>query len=195
MAKKQILTNVEIEKDIVHAIKHPPRISEKSYKSGTLPAILIVIFLVVMEFVYPPFILWALLALLVALPVMAIVGRIRLKHRIKSVSLDDYEITIETVHSIDEEHFKVERGGGAIRRYRSTETVHNYYIRFENGKIWHLPKELYAWSERLRQGDVGIFNATHRDDRMIVVTKKDTGEIVVAYHTDIFEYFTSKEKT
>ena len=188
MANKQILTNVEIEKDIVHAIKHPPRTSEKSYKSGTLPAILIVIFLVVMEFVYPPFILWALLALLVALPVMAIVGRIRLKHRIKHVSIADYEITTETVHSIDEEHFKVERGGGAIRRYRSTETVNNYYIRFENGKIWHLPKELYAWNERLRRGDMGIFNATHRDDRMIVVTKKDTGEIVVAYHTDIFEY-------
>ena len=186
MANKQILTNVEIEKDIVHAIKHPPRTSEKSYKSGTLPAILIVIFLVVMEFVYPRFILWALLALLVALPVMVIVGRIRLKHRIKHVSIADYEITTETVHSIDEEHFKVERGGSI--RHRNTETVHNYYIRFENGKIWHLPKELYAWNERLRRGDMGIFNATHRDDRMIVITKKDTGEIVVAYHTDVFEY-------
>jgi hypothetical protein len=32
MAKKQILTNTEIEKDIIGALKKPPEMSKESYK-------------------------------------------------------------------------------------------------------------------------------------------------------------------
>ena len=65
MAKKQIITSVEIEKDIVDVMKNQPKESERSYKSFTIPAIIIAILLVVIEFIYPIFILWLLLALIV----------------------------------------------------------------------------------------------------------------------------------
>ena len=65
MAKKQIVTNVEMEKDIIDAIKNPPKESERSYKRLTIPAIIIAILLVVIEFIYPVFFLWFLLALIV----------------------------------------------------------------------------------------------------------------------------------
>lgn len=186
VAKKQILTNAEIEKDIVSALRHPPKESEASYQKWKIPAVLVAIFFVVIEFFYPLFLLWLLLALLGFLIAFAVVHSILFQYRIKHVSVRDYEITTEVVHSISEEHYRAERGGRI--RHRRTEQINNYNIRFENGKIWRIPKELYAWSERLRKQDLGIYQTTHRGDHLLVVTKKDTGKIVVAYHTELFEY-------
>ncbi len=184
MAKKQILTYAEIEKDIIHALKYPPSTSEASYKKGTVPAIILAVFLVVMEFIYPKLVTLILLAVIVFLIGYGIFNHIRLNNRIKNVSIDDYDIKVETVHSVDEEHYRAERGG----KPRRTDAVHNYIIRFENGKEWRMPRENYTWSERLRMHALGVYQTTHRGDSMTVVTKKETGEIVTAYHSDLFEY-------
>ena len=186
MAKKQILTNVEIEKDIISAIKNPPKESESSYKISTLICIIIAVLLVVIEFIYPIFILWLLLALIVFLIGSRIFHHFRLKNQIKNVMINDYDITAEIVNSTAEEHYRAERGGSV--GHRRTEQVDNYIIRFENGKVWRVPKELYIWNERLRMSDGGIYNSTHRGDTMIVVTQRNSGKIVVAYNTEIFEY-------
>ncbi len=186
MAKKQILTNVEIEKDLVDALKNPPKESEVSYKKFTIPAIIIAALLVVIEFIYPIFILWLLLALIVFLIGSAIFNHFRLKNKIKNVTINDYIITTEIVHSTAEEHYKAESGRSI--HHRRTEQIDNYIVRFENGKSWRIPKELYRWNERLRMQDRGIYHTTHRGDVLIVVTEKATDKIIVAYHTDIFEY-------
>ena len=186
MAKKQILTNAEIEKDIISALKNPPKESEASYKRRTVPCIIIAVLLVAIECIYPIFILWFLLALIVFLIGSSIFHHFRLKNRIKNVTINDYDITAEIVHSTDEEHYRAHTGG-SVRR-RRTEQVNNYIIHFENGKSWRIPKELYSWSERLRMHDVGIRNSTHCGDTMIVITEKSSGKIVVAYNTEIFEY-------
>ena len=186
MAKKQILTNAEIEKDIIGALKNLPKESEVSYKRWTIPCIIIAILLVVIEFIYPIFILWFLLALIVFLIGSSIFHHFCLKNQIKNVIISNYDITSEIVHSTDEEHYRAERGGSV--RHRRTEQIDNYIIRFESGKVWRVPKELYSWNERLRMQDRGVCNSTHRGDTMIIVTEKSSGEIVVAYNTEIFEY-------
>ena len=116
----------------------------------------------------------------------AIFNHFRLENQIKNVTINDYIITTEVVHSIAEEHYRVKTGGSI--GHRRTEQIDNYIVRLENEKSWRIPKELYRWNERLRKHDSDIYHTTHRGDTLIVVTKKDTGEIVVAYHTDIFEY-------
>ena len=186
MAKKQILTNAEIEKDIISALKNPPKESEASYKRWTIPCIIIAILLAVIEFIYPIFILWFLLALIVFLIGVSIFHHFRLKNQIKNVMINDYDITTEVVNSTAEEHYRVESGGAV--GHRRTEQVDNYIIRFENGQVWRVPKELYIWNERLCMSDGGIYNSTHRGDTMIVVTEKNSGKIFVAYNADIFEY-------
>ncbi len=185
MAKRQILTNAEIEKDIIAALKKPPNLSKASYKKSTIPGFIIAVFLVVIEFINPIIILWLLLAMIPILISNIIFNHFRLKHQIQNVTINNYDITTEIVHSTAEEHYKAVRSTG---RWRHTEQVDNYNVRFENGKIWHIPKELYAWDERLRNQDLGIYRIAHRGDNMIVVTEKDKGKIVIAYHTDIFEY-------
>ena len=117
---------------------------------------------------------------------MIIVGvsyKLRTHYRVKNVSICDYNITREVVHSIHEEHYKTSGG-----KYRRSVTVHNYAVRFENGAEWRVPQEVYAWSERLRMSGRGVHESTHRGDTMLIVTDKRTDKIVMAYNTEIFEY-------
>ena len=180
MAKKQILTNTEIEKDIICALKNPPNLPESSYKKMIIPTVIAVGLLVMIEFIYPLFIVWLLAAVIIFLIGSSIFNHIKLKNLIKKVSINDYYIEKEVVHSTYEEHY---RTGG-----RHNELVSNYLIRFENGKSWRISTDNYLWSIERSMSDFAIFQSTHREDTMIVVTKKDTGEIVMAYHTDFFEY-------
>ena len=74
-----------------------------------------------------------------------------------------------------------------------TALTHEYDITinarfFENGKEWRVPKENYAWNERFRMSDLGVYKSTHRGDTMLAVTDKRTDTIIVAYNTEIFEY-------
>ena len=87
MAKKQVLTNADIEKDIITSLKTPQNESEASYKSFTIPAVIIAIILVVIEFIYPIFILWLFLALIVFGSGISIFHRLRLKNQIKNTNL------------------------------------------------------------------------------------------------------------
>lgn len=186
MARKQILTNAEIEKDIISALENPPKESEVSYRRWTIPFVIGAILLVVIEYFYRMFILWFLLALIVVGIGSGIVHYVRHQNRIKHVTISDYDIMIEIVHSTGEEHYRAKTAGTV--KHRRTEQISNYIIRFESGKVWRVPKVLYGWSERLRMDDRGIHHCTHRGDTMIVVAEKGAGEIFVAYNTELFEY-------
>ena len=187
MANKQILTNAEIEKDIISALKNPPKESKKSYKRWTIPCIIIAIVLFVIEFIYPIFILWLLLALFVFSIVAGIFHYFRLKKRIGKVMISDYDITAEVVNSTAEEQYRMVVSGSSIKGLHRVQ-INNYIIHFDSGKVWRVPKELYRWNERLRMYDREIFNSTHRGDTMIVVKEKISDKIVVAYNTEFFEY-------
>lgn len=178
MAKKQILTRSEIEKDIINVFKQPQEMSESSYKKWTIPSVIIAC----IEFIYPIFILWVVLALVIFLIASSIISRFRLKRHIKNVSIDDYEIKTEVVANTTEESY-VKKGP----KWHS-KRVNNYTIRFENGESWRIPEDNYPWSKERRMSGFAIFQSTHRGDVFMVVIKKDTGKIVVAYNTEFFEY-------
>lgn len=184
MKKKLIVTSVEIEKDIINALKKPAEKSKKDSKKGTIPVLLCMCIVFVIEFFYPLFILWFLLACMVIAIGVRIFGYCRLKIRIKKVSFNDYQITTEIVHSKKEEHYIVVSGG----KWKRSHPVDNYTLRFENGQSWRISKDNYLWSEEYPMSDGVIYQNTHRGDTMIVVTKKKTEEIVMAYHTDFFQY-------
>ena len=138
--------------------------------------------MVVIEIFYTRVILGALIVSSVFLTGYSIFQNIRRKNRIKNVTINDYTITTEIVDSTSEEHFLVRNG-----KYSSRQ-IDNYTIRFENKKTWRIPNENHLWSERYRMSDHAVFTSTHRGDTMIVVTKKLTDTVVMAYNTEIFEY-------
>ncbi len=182
MTKKQILTSTTIEKDIINAIKQPADISKASYKKLLPFAFIAAILLVVAEIFYPQFILWALLALVIYFLGYYIYKQVSLKKTIKNLSIDDFYITTEIVHSTNEEHYKIHGN-----KWRRGEWKNIYTICFENGKSWRIPKDNYLWSVERLMSDFAIFQSTNRGDIMLIVAKKDTNEIVMAYHTDFFQ--------
>ncbi len=189
MTKKQVLTNADIEKDIINALrqsKKVPKIYNK--KTEVILSIVIVIGLVLM-ILYPYLLIGGALALVMFVILRPILMTILLNHRAKKVSIDDYEIRNEILShkNIKKIHIRL-RGKGASRIPVST-TISIYILNFENGKSWYIPRDCnYAWSVEHSRSDLAIYQESHREDSFIVVTKKDTGKIVMAYHTKLFEY-------
>ena len=128
---------------------------------------------------------WSGIIALIVLPIIwFIISRFRLRHGIKKVSIDDYEVTEAVVSHTKEEEF-------VVRYYKHSETILVYTIYFENGKKWDIPKDNYLWSVERPMSDFAIFQTAHRGDLFTVVSRKENGEIVMAYDTEFFEY---KEK-
>lgn len=184
MTKKQILTDREIEKDIAASIKYPADMTENSYTSWTPIAIVIAGLALVVMIIKPLLLMWMLLGTLFFAIVLGIVRHFSLKYRAGQVSLDNYEITVEILHSKDYEHYHIKSHGRCGRG----KTVDNYTWRFENGQSWRMPTRIYLWNERYSMARARVHEMLHRGDPVLVVTRKESNEVVAAYPTEIFEY-------
>ena len=184
MAEKQILTDREIEKDIAAAIRYPAEMTEDSYRRQNPVAIVIAMIAFVVELIKPQLILWTLLGVVVCLIAWAVARYFGLKYKARQVSIDGYEITVQTLHSKDCERYFM-RGSG---RYGRVKTVYNYTWRFENGQSWRLPQRIYLWSDLYSMAHARVHESIHRGDAVLVVTKKESGDVVMAYPAEIFVY-------
>ena len=188
MAKKEILTNEKIEKDIITALKNPPHDSEDSHNKTKIIIIIMMLCLIALSIwlgteIFAKLLTASCLAVVFFLIVYAIFYSVRFKIKIKKISINDYSLTTEIVHSTAHEHYVI-RGS----KHTRSQHIDNYILRFENGKTWRISKDNYLWSVERPMSDLAIYESTHREDTMIVVTQKDSGDIVMAYHTDFFEY-------
>ena len=179
MIKKQKITENEIKKDIITALKHPYTMNKVSYKKTIVCARIIICLLLAIIFISTKAFLWTFYLLLVFGFGYVMFYHFRLKIKIKNLSVDDYNITIETVSSVSEDHY---------RELNCGRFINNFVIHFENEKNWRIPKFNYLWNTDHPVSDSAVYQSIHRADSMIVVTNKDTDEIIVAYHTDFFEY-------
>lgn len=74
-------------------------------------------------------------------------------------------------------------------KYKSCyRTVSIYSIQFENGKVLRLPQENFLWSKEYPLSDFGLYEVTQPGDRFTVVEEKKTGNIVLAYPNEYFQY-------
>ena len=105
MAKKEKFTSAEIEKDIITALKNPSGEPEGSFEKSKIPTRILGIVLGVLLLIRPMIALWALLAALIVAIGFIIFTLVRRWVQIKKVSIRDYHVSTEIVHSIDEEHY------------------------------------------------------------------------------------------
>jgi len=181
MATKQIFTDADIEKDIINALRNPPRQTKSSDTKTRIAAVIIACELLVIEIIHPYFVFWLLIAFAPCVIMAVVFKHLILKYRIEKVNILDYRITTEVVKDTAEETY-------VIRHRRRNETVTYYSICFENGKIWRIPTDNHQWSERYRMSNQSVFQSTHRGDTMTVVTKRLNDTVVMAYNTEFFEY-------
>ena len=179
--EKEIITKAEIEKDIIHAIKHPARTPRWLYFVG-YAALFAVIFGITFLERYigeAAFLLAAGVFLVIIL--LPLVGfRLRDKKAAK-VSIDNYVIKKSVVKKTKHERYVI------ITKRRIT-LVNNYNILFEKERVWHIPAELYWWSETNSMSDITVYDKTEQGDVFYTVSEKKSGKIVMAYNTKTFEY-------
>ena len=179
--EKEIITNAEIEKDIIHAIKHPAYTHRATYFLWFA-----VWFVVSGVFVYLEIILGkagfiAPLTVLILILLLPAVNILKKERKIKNFSFENYVIKKSVVKRLKHERY--------VMLYRYVITVrHNYDILFEKGKVWHIPKELYWWSETNPLTDISLYEKTAQGDVFYTVCEKKSGKIVMAYNTKTFEY-------
>lgn len=179
--EKEIITKKEIEKDIIHAIKHPAHTPRALYLLGYAATFAVFLGIVFLEryidkaaFILPAVVLIVILVL----PAVNIYIRER---KIARLSADDYVIKKSVVKKTGHERY-VKRVGRRLR------TVDNYNILFEKEKVWHIPEELYWWSAVNPMTDITVYEKTEQGDVFYTVSEKKSGKIIVAYNTEVFEY-------
>lgn len=184
MKEKELLTNKEIERDIIETVKNTePKSNHNNDRLVTLIPIAVIGVIAVTAVFKPSLVLWEILAVVLFIIGVILFDNHRKRKRIQNITLDDYCITKETVRSVCEDEYVTD----SINRPYAYKFC-RYSICFENERTWLIPKECYTWSKEHRMTDHGIFQTTQKGDVMTVVAKKDSGMVVMAYHTDIFEY-------
>ena len=185
MPKKQILTKANMETDIKNVLKNPANMSRFEYRKSVTPPLIFSAIALVAMLVFQNYYKLVLLISLVFIAAYLAVDCICQKNSIKNVSLDDYEVSEEVVLNVIEDTYSTNN-----RSYinKKLSEVRAYIMRFENGKSWNIPDDNYVWSVECSMSDKALYQLAKEGDVFIVVTKKDTFDIVVAYPAEYFEY-------
>lgn len=180
--KKEFVTPERIERDIIDSFGVAKNQTWRQYRVWLIVTLICAVALLVTEWFYPTAVLWCLVAFAVMIALVFVFYKVRLIYRKKHFCMDDYEITVETLYDKQEDHYMATMG-----RHRSRQ-IDNYDLYFTNGKDWRIPDKNYLWSAEYQLSDQYIYKNAHRGDKFIAVSKKDTGEIAMAYPTDYFVY-------
>ena len=186
MLKKEALTHERIKSDIKDVIKYGHNYTKSEHTTGKLLSIPLSILFIVLLYLWIESLVVifvaAFLFLVVYPPILIGVTR----YRMNKVRESGYEVKEGVVYSISDETYTERRG-----KYNYV-TVTNYYITFEGDMTWHIPENLYCWSEELNMSPSYLYENTHRGDVFHLVLKKGTKDILMAYNTKNFQYSSSK---
>jgi len=188
MARKQTLTNDNILTDIKNILKHPATPSHAEHKKANLHLLIFSAVLLVAMVIFQNYYKSLLTLGLIYIAAYLVVDFFIVKNRVNNVSIDDYVINEELVSHIKEEIYSTDNKIHFSTTVRNIHTAHVYIMYFENGKSWNIPKDNYMWSGEHPMSDHTIYQSVRPHDPFLIVTKKDTGEIVMAYPAEYFAY-------
>jgi hypothetical protein len=188
MPRKQTLTNDNILSDVKNILKHPATLSHAEHKKANIPLLAFSTVMLIALVVFQKYYKWILILGLIFIVAYLVVDSFCKKNKINNISIDDYEIKKESVSHINEEIYSTDHKIHFSPTVKKIHTAHVYIMYFENGKSWNIPKDNYTWSKENPLSDHTIYRSTRSGDRFWTVTKKDTGEIVMAYPSEYFQY-------
>ena len=186
MTRKQLLTNDNILTDIKNILKHPTNLSHAEHHRSKVPYFVFLAVSLVAMLIFQDYYKLILAISLVFIVAYLTVDYILKRKSAEKVSFDDYEIKREAVSYVNEEVYITDHSVSRMREKMSEIRV--FIVYFENGKKWNIPKDNYAWSKECPMSDRAIYQTTSQGSLFWTVTRKGTGEIVMAYPTRHFEY-------
>lgn len=189
MPKKQPLTNYNIISDIKNILRHPANMSHSEHRKSLIPLYIFTLVMLAAMLIFRDHYKLVLAVSLVFIVAYLTIDYLHKRKSAKKVSLEYYEIKKEAVSCINEEVYVTDHSISRMREKMSEIRVFIAY--FENGKKWNIPRDNYTWSRECPMSDRAIYQTTVSGDLFWTVTNKATGEIVMAYPAEYFEY---KEK-
>ena len=186
MSQKQPLTNYNILSDIKKILRHPANLSYAEHRKSLIPLYIFTLVMLAAMLIFRDHYKLVLAVALVFIIIYLVFDYLHKRKSVKKVSLEDYEIKKEAVSRINEEVYVTDHSISRMREKMSEIRVFIMY--FESGKKWNIPKDNYTWSAECPMSDRMIYQTTSQGSLFWTVTKKDTGEIVMAYPTMYFEY-------
>lgn len=188
MPPKEKLTDKAILHDIRDSIRHPNEPTEKSYKKQCIVSA-IHAFFVLGSFIFGIRIGGIVLLSYLGIVLLYSLARFILRRaRIGRVHMDCYETALATLsHKEEQIYMKTEPSHNpkSVRSRRVQITLR--ILHFEGGKSFTLPRRNYRWSHEFQLSDSFIYEGIHRGDKMLTITEKESGEIVMVYPTAYFD--------
>ena len=186
MPKKQPLTNENILSDIKNILRHPANMSHSEHRKSLIPLYIFTLVMLAAMLIFRDHYKLVLAVSLVFIVAYLTIDYLHKRKSVKKVSLEDYEIKKEVVSYVNEEVYVTDHSISRVREKMSEIRV--FIVYFESGKKWNIPRDNYTWSVERPMSDRAIYQTTTRGDLFWTVTKNATGEIVMAYPAEYFEY-------
>ena len=188
--KKELLTSVNIEKDII-AFKKKPKNTRFSSLRILVAILLISLLVIIYAF---SFIHWIVGIASLLLPVIALtvfLPHIRAEKLYKNtVSCGEYTIITDTLVNVGKETVVEQNRYQSLlmgRRHDHLYIKDAEFLYFSSRK-WQIPSKCYEWSALYNMSREGISNTSINGDEFYLVILNDTQEICVAYNAKLFEY-------
>lgn len=188
MARKQILTNDNIQTDIKNALKHPPMPTRAVHYKSKLPFLVFAVTTLVAMALFQNHYKLVLLVDLILIVAYLVADSILKQKRINHVSMDDYEISTACVSYIREEIYSTDNRIHLNPVTKEIHTARVYVMYFDNGSVWNIPENNYLWSGENPMSNVSLYRNTPPGAVFLTITDKHTGNIVMAYPMEYFEY-------
>ena len=189
MAKKEIFTIKEVERDVANSFRYAPEMTEESYQKWMIPCAVLGILLAIASYFYPAMILRVMGVLIGVAIVSVVVHVLRTRHKMRTVCMDDYRIETGTFsHKAHEQYWQKNFGSRRIRWCGHNRQVDIYTLYFENGKSFCLPRDNYAWSREYPMTDFAIYESARRGEEFYLVIHKSSEGIAMVYPREFFEY-------
>lgn len=191
--RKQILTDKDIEKDIVAYRSYRETYTATAKLSAARHLLRLLVISVAIIVAAFKFIHWALGIACLALPIILVIvfiPIIRAENKSKStVTSDEFTVIKETLVNVGKETVVDKKRTSYIgrRRQRYAHLNEADFLYFSSRK-WRVPPKCYTWSEEFRMSRDGIVNTAVIGNEFYLVICNKTQEILVAYNTKIFEY-------
>lgn len=186
MPKKQPLTNENILSDIKNILRHPANMSHSEHRKSLIPLYIFTLVMLAAMLIFRDHYKLVLAVSLVFIVAYLTIDYLHKRKSVKKVSLEDYEIKKEVVSYVNEEVYVTDHSISRVREKMSEIRV--FIVYFESGKKWNIPKDNYTWSKESPMSDRAIYQTASQGSLFWTVTNKDTGELVVAYPAEYFEY-------
>ena len=179
-SEKEIITKENIVGDIKHSLKKPPTKTRSEYRMLKIVAFVASILLVILEIIMRD-----LTLTIISIVLFITYDYIVLFIKRINVRFKNYEVKSAVLSHREHEVYSLSTNYGSVN---AVNDFGIYTLFFENRQSYRIPEDNFTWAPLRQISDSMLYNSSNPGDEFIIIVKKRTGKIAMAYPKKHFEY-------